>query len=175
MNAEDPDPVLDMSGSLFSYNSGLFGGPYTYVNTANAVNSAGPQGSIGSVGASGATGATGPTGYFGTNITYNNGTAGVSGTQGYYSGNLGIGTTGNNYYTWTGTPSYQTMPFHVQGDAEIVGNLKVKGVDICELMEKIQDRLAILTTPSPEKLEKFEALKKAYENYKLLEKLVGEE
>ena len=38
------------------------------------------------------------------------------------------------------------------------------------VMEKIESRLAILT-PDPEKLEHFEALKKAYDHYKALEAL----
>jgi len=39
--------------------------------------------------------------------------------------------------------------------------------------DKIMDRLAILDDPDPEKLEKSKALKKAYEHYKMLEKLAG--
>ena len=37
-------------------------------------------------------------------------------------------------------------------------------------MTKMEQRLAILV-PDPEKLEKFEALKKAYEHYKTMEAL----
>jgi hypothetical protein len=55
------------------------------------------------------------------------------------------------------------------------GDLIVKGKNIVNILDKIQDRLAILDDPSPEKLEKHAALKKAYDNYKLLEKLIGEE
>jgi hypothetical protein len=40
-------------------------------------------------------------------------------------------------------------------------------------MDKMEERLAILV-PDPAKLEKFEALKKAYEHYKLMEKLCQE-
>lgn len=42
-----------------------------------------------------------------------------------------------------------------------------------EFMRKMEDRLAILV-PDPAKLEKFEALKKAYDHYKLMEKLCQE-
>ena len=37
-------------------------------------------------------------------------------------------------------------------------------------MEKVSDRLSILT-PDPKLLEKYDALKEAYEHYKILEKL----
>jgi hypothetical protein len=41
-------------------------------------------------------------------------------------------------------------------------------------MDKMEERLAILV-PDPAKLEKFEALKKAYDHYKLMEKLCQEQ
>lgn len=50
------------------------------------------------------------------------------------------------------------------------GDLKIGDVSLKEFMKNMQDRLAILV-PDPEKLEKFEALKRAYEHYKTLEKL----
>lgn len=59
---------------------------------------------------------------------------------------------------------------HVTADAVFEGDLKVKGVSILEVLEKIQNRLAVLV-PNPAKLEQFEALKKAYDHYKLLESL----
>ena len=43
------------------------------------------------------------------------------------------------------------------------------------MLETIEDRLAIIQDPDPEKLKKFAALKKAYDNYKLLEKLIGDD
>ena len=42
------------------------------------------------------------------------------------------------------------------------------------MLESIEDRLAILQ-PDPAKLEKFAALKKAYDHYKLMEKLIGDD
>ena len=59
---------------------------------------------------------------------------------------------------------------NVKGDAEFEGKVKVNGQDIGEFMETISKRLAILV-PDPAKLEHFEALKKAYNHYKMLEKL----
>lgn len=55
------------------------------------------------------------------------------------------------------------------------GPLVVKGKDIATTLERIEDRLAIISFPSPDKLEKFAALKKTYDQYKLLEKLLGDE
>lgn len=73
-------------------------------------------------------------------------------------GNVGVGT---------------TMPssgLHVSSNATIDGDLTVKGVNITEVLETINKRLAILV-PDPAKLEHFEALQKAYKHYKTLEAL----
>lgn len=63
----------------------------------------------------------------------------------------------------------------VKGDAEFDGDVKIKGHSILHLLKKIEDRLAVLQEPDPERLEKFAALKKAYDHYKTLEKLIGED
>jgi hypothetical protein len=62
----------------------------------------------------------------------------------------------------------------VAGNANFEGDVTIKGIDISKLLEEIQNRLIILM-PNPEKLEKYEALKKAYNHYKLLEKLLNED
>ena len=59
---------------------------------------------------------------------------------------------------------------YVTSDAEFEGNIKWKGRDLGKVLETIEKRLAILE-PNPKKLDKFEALQKAYEHYKLLEAL----
>jgi len=102
------------------------------------------------------------------------------------SGNVTISTTSSGSF---GSVSYGTASsylynpiistaitagLHVSSDAEFDGDIKWKGRSLSTLLEKIEDRLAILAEPDPEKLEKFAALKKAYDNYKLLEKLIGE-
>lgn len=51
----------------------------------------------------------------------------------------------------------------------------INGKSLEKTLESIQERLAILDDPNPEKLKKYAALKKAYEQYKLLEKLLNEE
>lgn len=43
---------------------------------------------------------------------------------------------------------------------------------IVDRIEKIEQRLCILDEPNPEILEKHKALKRAYEEYKMLEKLI---
>jgi hypothetical protein len=49
-------------------------------------------------------------------------------------------------------------------------DITVDGQSLKEFMKKMEQRLAILV-PDPAKLEKFEALKKAYEHYKTMESL----
>ena len=90
--------------------------------------------------------------------------------------------TGYNYNTtWTNSASpYVTVgastnsALKVSGDADIQGNLRVNGVDLGDVLAKIQDRLAILV-PDPARLEKYEALREAYEHYKTLEGLCLDE
>jgi len=50
------------------------------------------------------------------------------------------------------------------------GDIELDGVSIAKTMLVIQDRLAILT-PKPELLAKYEALKQAYDHYRMLEAL----
>lgn len=98
------------------------------------------------------------------NITIN--TAGAVGSSSpYYTFNTGAGYNGpwGNSITNTG--------LHVTTDANFDGDIKWKGRSLGKLLEKIEDRLAILPDPDPEKLKKFAALKKAYDHYKLMEKL----
>ena len=96
------------------------------------------------------------------------------------NGSFSIGSSSNNAI-WT-TNSTQPWPtitnsgysssgtLKVQGDAEFEGKVMINGRNISEFLETISKRLAILV-PDPEKLEHFEALKKAYNHYKTLEAL----
>jgi hypothetical protein len=45
--------------------------------------------------------------------------------------------------------------------------------DIERKLDKVMERLGVLDDPDPETLEKSKALKKAYDHYKMLEKLAG--
>lgn len=97
-------------------------------------------------------------------------TAGAIGSSSpYYTFNTGAGYNG----TW-GT-STTNAGLHVTSDAKFDGDIKWKGRSLSTLLEKIEDRLAILPDPDPEKLKKFAALKKAYDQYKLMEKLIGDD
>ena len=75
----------------------------------------------------------------------------------------------NSGYTSTSTT---TPSLKVNGDIEISdnGDIRIGSKSLKTFMEKIEDRLTILQ-PNPELLEKFEALKQAYEHYKTLEAL----
>lgn len=69
-------------------------------------------------------------------------------------------------FSTTNNPS----SLRVSGDAEFDGDITIKGVKLNDMLADIQKRLAILV-PDPAKLEHFEALQKAYQQYKTLEAL----
>jgi len=105
----------------------------------------------------------------------NVGAAGGTGSYGSLSGSSGSSYvyTTNGTSPWgnlTMTNNSQPSSLNVKGDAEFEGKVKINGQDLGEFMETISKRLAILV-PDPEKLEHFEALKKAYDHYKMLEQL----
>lgn len=96
-----------------------------------------------------------------------------------YGGTLTIsnnGTTGNSIYNPYTSYSDDTIAINkssnallVTGDANIDGNLKVKGKDICDILDKIEQRLAILKTDT-ELEERWERLKQLGDEYRQLEK-----
>ena len=107
----------------------------------------------------------------------------------YSSGSITLPTTtiGNlngGYYVSTGTgASYNWANTSTTPGVNITGtgidmaagtDITVGGKSLKEFMTKMEERLAILV-PDPSKLEKFEALKKAYEHYKLMESLCQEQ
>jgi hypothetical protein len=97
----------------------------------------------------------------------------ISGASGS-SGSFLYSTAGMNGTAWSTVTS--TNPgLHVKDDATFEGDIKWKGRSLGKLLQSIEDRLAILQEPSPEKLEKYAALKKAYDHYKTLERLIGED
>jgi hypothetical protein len=111
----------------------------------------------------------------GINGTYSVGTIGASGS---------VLTTNSTGPMWTTSPytigttslsnwnniSTKSPSIKVSGDAEFEGRVKINGQDLAQFMETMSKRLAILV-PDPAKLEHFEALKKAYDHYKLMEAL----
>ena len=91
-----------------------------------------------------------------------------------------IGSASSNYYT-TGTGSYTlnntTPTVNITGagiDMAAGTDINIDGKSLKNFMETLEKRLAILI-PDPSKLEKFAALKKAYEHYKLMESLCQEQ
>jgi len=100
---------------------------------------------------------------YNTTVGTINSTIGANGSSGSYYGNT-------NYTFSNITSSSAKNGLHVTSNAVFDGDLTVKGVNITEMLETINKRLAILV-PDPAKLEHFEALKRAYENYKTLEAL----
>ena len=88
-----------------------------------------------------------------------------------------IGSAGGNYYTTGSYTTNNTSPSVniTSGGIDMAAgtDITVDGKSLKEFMNKMEERLAILV-PDPKKLEQFAALKKAYEHYKLMEKLCQE-
>jgi hypothetical protein len=83
--------------------------------------------------------------------------------------------TGTGGYTFTNSFPPPTVNINEDGiDIKDGGDIKIGKVSLKEFMQKIEQRFAILI-PDPVKLEKFEALKKAYEHYKTMESLCFDE
>lgn len=96
------------------------------------------------------------------------------------TGAMGAGSilTSNGYNgtSWASVNIPSTSPgLSVKGDSTFDGDIKIKGRSLEKLLTTIEDRLAILQDPDPKKLEKYAALKKAYDHYKTLERLIGED
>ena len=100
-------------------------------------------------------------------ITSSNYTIGSAGSTLY--------STGTGHLNWnnvtTTSPSVNITSDGI--DMAAGTDITVDGKSLKEFMNKMEERLAILV-PNPAKLEQFEALKKAYEHYKLMEQLCQE-
>jgi hypothetical protein len=80
-------------------------------------------------------------------------------------------TSGSNGSSWTSSIGSGTVNIGTDGIDMAAGtDIKIDGKSLKEFMNKMEQRLAILV-PDPKKLEKFEALKRAYEHYKTMESL----
>ena len=112
-----------------------------------------------------------PVNYPSPNLTITSGSAGSVGASGSFLYSNGT----SPIWTTTLGSGNISPSMHVNGDAEFEGDIKWKGRSLSKLLESIEDRLAILPEPDPAKLEKHAALKKAYEHYKLMERLIGED
>ena len=95
-------------------------------------------------------------------------------TIGNLNGGYYVSTGTGSNYTWSNATT--TPKVNITGDGidmQSGTDIKIDGKSLKNFMDKMEERLAILI-PDPAKLEKFEALKKAYEHYKLMEKLCQE-
>jgi hypothetical protein len=93
----------------------------------------------------------------------------------YTTNSTGISYTNTPTYTFNSTFSDPIVNIDSDGvNIKEGGDLKIGNTSLKEFMTKMEQRLAILV-PDPAKLEKFEALKKAYEHYKTMEKLCFDE
>lgn len=98
----------------------------------------------------------------------------------YNFNNMAVGANGPNPYIVAGsnTPyiTYNNSTYGIEcnKDVKIDGNLIVQGKNLNILLNSIEDRLAIISDVNPKKLEKYAALKEAYEQYRLIEKLIND-
>ena len=101
-----------------------------------------------------------------TTITNGGYTIGAAGSSGQFY------TTGTNGHNWNNLPTVNITGTGI--DMAAGTDISIDGKSLKTFMNKMEERLAILV-PDPSKLEKFEALKKAYEHYKLMESLCQEQ
>ena len=109
-----------------------------------------------------------------TSITLDPSTLGMAYT--IPTGGWTTSTTGTSY-TISGAGNYYNATSNVSTNGiqlDKTADIKIGDKSLMDTLTKIEDRLAILT-PDLKKLEKFAALKKAYEHYKLMEKLCQED
>jgi hypothetical protein len=100
--------------------------------------------------------------------------AGGGGGSSWYVGN-GTSTITVPNTLGAGTFTYSVAPSYSNGIAvDKNADIKIGDQSLKEFMQTVSDRLAILT-PDPVKLEKFAALKAAYDHYKMLEALINED
>jgi hypothetical protein len=108
-----------------------------------------------------------------TTITLPSTTSGTS-----YTTSTGSWTSSPCYTINTGSTCYGTLnvsPPRVNFDGNGIqldkeADIKLGDISLKEFLKKMEERLSILV-PDPKKLEKFQALQKAYEHYKTLESL----
>lgn len=77
----------------------------------------------------------------------------------------------------TNNVGYSVNPFSVYPAPNSISanDIILNGESLKQSLQSINNRLAILTDPDPEKLKKFAALKEAYDHYKMVEMLINEE
>ena len=91
---------------------------------------------------------------------------GMNGTSGS-SGQV-LTSNGTNTSWITSDPSLKGSTLSVKGDADFEGEVTIKGKNLTEMLEKIDERLAILH-PNPELEDRWDELKELSKRYKELE------
>ena len=91
---------------------------------------------------------------------------GMNGTSGS-SGQV-LTSNGTNTSWITSDPSLKGSTLSVKGDADFEGEVTIKGKNLTEMLEKIDERLAILH-PNPELEDRWDELKELGKRYKELE------
>ena len=108
--------------------------------------------------------------YIGNPISVSTGTAGqvvtTTGNGNLYWGNLNGTTT--SFGTITADPSLKGSTLKVKGDADFDGEVTIKGKSLTGMLEKIEERLAILH-PNEKLEDKWDELKELGKRYKELE------
>lgn len=112
----------------------------------------------------------------GTGASYSSGityaiAGGGAGGNWYNGTTYAVSGTGSPTWVSSGTT---TPSIKVSGEAEFDGDVKIQGISVLSTLQKINERLAILV-PDPKRLEKYQALKQAYDHYKTLEALCIEQ
>ena len=78
-------------------------------------------------------------------------------------------------YSWNTLNPSHNVNIHNGGiDLDANADITIGGRSMKKMLEGIEQRLSILV-PDPKKLERYEALQRAYEHYKTLEALCNEE
>ena len=108
--------------------------------------------------------------YIGDPISISTSTPGqvvtTTGNGNLYWGNLNGTTT--SFGTITADPSLKGATLSVKGNADFEGEVTIKGKSLSEMLDKIEERLAILH-PNPELEDRWDELKELGKRYKELE------
>jgi len=97
----------------------------------------------------------------------------VYGLNNYFADTITYDTTNSNMdfnVISTYANNSQTATIGTDGTLKVPGDVEVDGVSLKKFMDTVSERLMILE-PKPEMLEKYESLRNAYNEYKMLEKL----
>jgi hypothetical protein len=84
----------------------------------------------------------------------------------------GTSLTNNQYISTTGSPIWTTAPGYTAPSDLVISRPGRPDIRVGETLEAIMERLAILA-PDFDKMEKYPALRAAYDNYRTIEAMIG--